>query len=546
MGGVDDNMLAYIAKGLGIGADVLKKLLGEPDLGTRGNVGGEGQLQRSDQSMSDQLRSYYESGGPLPSMDISAPGPLSGEITGLPQQQLSSPTSSEFGTQLPGTLGTASEYFSSPEGIAALGELGINTDLLGGAGEGLGGVGGGMGLGGGISLAGGALGLLGGLTDDKGVAMLAKAVGGIGQLTSLVGPIAQAAASGSAVAMQAATAAAAAAAPAAVVAAVIQMGLAIANGIQAGNPPEQITLDTLAAPDFIASNIMSELIDPMFHPSESWMTFPERVGKTAQLEGSSLGALMKGLPYVQSKQELADALNAFKVEVGHRVGGYGEGAGQYQIPNLPGVGPKTHGVNTSETDFGPHVRNAQQIIDALLPLLPDTYASTDNSEMRNFARFQNPDYATPQMMYDPGQFGEHAAMFQQLYGTTMPLIGGMVMVPNAGPVPEGYTGRPGGPGYDYSVPGAYPDPNAPITTPKSAAWLRLSGATPAQAQAPAAAPGAAPADTRMDSLTQALRTALLGTPGGVESVPQAPQGSPSLGGSEDMTEAIRRRIAGMA
>jgi hypothetical protein len=168
-------------------------------------------------------------------------------------------------------------------------------------------------------------------------------------------------------------------------------------------------------------------------------------------------------------------MKAFRSDVGSRVGGYGEGAGPYELSSLPGIGPKTHGMNTRETDFGPFQTTVQGAIDALLPMLPDTYAAPagDNPQMRNFAQFQDPGYATPQVSYDPGQFGEESAQFKQAFGTDSPILGGQQMLPGVYGGTFG-TFRPGQPGYNYSAPGAYPDPNAPIGAP-SPYWEQLMG-----------------------------------------------------------------------
>jgi hypothetical protein len=252
----------------------------------------------------------------------------------------------------------------------------------------------------------------------------------------------------------------------------------------------------------------------MFHPSKAWTSFPSEVGKTANLEASSLQALAKGLPNVQSKQELADVLTAFRSEVDSRVGDYGEGAGPYEISNLPGVGPKTHGMNTRETDFGPFQTQVQSVIDALLPSLPDTYAAPagDNPPMRNFARFQDPGYATPQVTYDPGQFGEHAYGYKEAFGTESPLLGGQQMTPGVYGAETYGTVRPGQPGYNYSLPGAYPDPNAPVGAPSSY-WQQLIAQSVNPPPSEITAPGTATFQPGTIGRTGGLRTGI-GQPAG--------------------------------
>jgi hypothetical protein len=125
----------------------------------------------------------------------------------------------------------------------------------------------------------------------------------------------------------------------------------LGTGLAAGNPGGQIALDTLAAPDIIASNIMSNVIDPMFHPSEAYTSFPERVGETAGHEDQALRALAKGLSMVQSREELGALVNEYKKMVGQSVGGYGKDSGPYDIPMLPEIGARTHEQHTTPTDF---------------------------------------------------------------------------------------------------------------------------------------------------------------------------------------------------
>jgi len=334
-------------------------------------------------------------------------------------------------------------------------------------------------LAGGLGAGSSALSLIGSLAGNKGIGQAAGVLGGLGTIAS-VAPFVTGAAT--LPAFTGLTTALSANPYTAIVAAAIMQVMDLVNSLEQDYSAEHTLLKGLVAPIPIIGSLAGPEIDKAFLPSEDWMQFPAEVGKTASLEGSSLGALVKGLPYVQSKKELADAIAAFKSEVAARVGGYGEGSGTYNIPNLPGVGARTHGMKTTETDFGPLVMKAQQFVDALLPRLPDTYASQDNAAMRNFARFQNTGYATPQYTYDPSGTTDMIRM----YGTATPIIGGQMMVPVSG-VAEGTVSRPGQSGYDYSVAGAYPDPNAPVTTPYSAAWMQLTGQAQ-RPQTPAAVP----------------------------------------------------------
>ncbi len=231
------------------------------------------------------------------------------------------------------------------------------------------------------------LGILGGLLGSKGLQELGTDIGGLSTIAGTVGPMVSALQAGDTAAFEAATAALSAAAPAAAVAAAIQMALTLANDISAGASPLQTTFDTLASPDVIASAIARNVVDPAFQPSAAWRSFPERVEQTAGLEEQGLRALMEGLPYIQSKQELGQELGAFKNLIGMQVGGYGQGSGEFTLPSLPEVGTRTHGMPTPPTpaDFGQVQQNTQQIIDLLSQRLPDTGQPFDL--IRDFYQF---------------------------------------------------------------------------------------------------------------------------------------------------------------
>lgn len=386
--------------------------------------------------------------------------------------------------------------FGGVSGLAGLGLAPAMLDGLGsnalatgfapltakGLGEALGGMGGAGGSfsAGAFGLGSAGLGLLGQLTGDKGIAELGRTIGGIGQISTLVGPMASAAAAGNAVAFQAAAAAAAAAAPAAVVAAAIQMALTIAFGIQAGNPPAQIVLDTLSSPDFIASSVISHVVDPMFHPSEAYQTFAKRAGETAGSEGRALNALAQGLPYVQSQQELANAIGAFRNMVGQRVGGYGEGAGPLDIPALPELGARTHGMPTTPTNFGAITPDLQQLINALNQQLPATYAGQagDDPLMRSFTQFLDRrgtgDYAGAapiEFFTNEPYLNLDTINAQRPYTNQLYLRGGPAFNSSQEYTPQ--TLQYGDPGYDYAAAGI-PEPGQRLGT-ISPAWQQLMG-----------------------------------------------------------------------
>lgn len=273
---------------------------------------------------------------------------------------------------------------------------------------------GGIGAGAGFGAVGAALSFLGQQGDMKGL----KEVGDvISQLTPLV----------TALTFNPVTGA---------VAAAIQVAMSIAQGIQAGNPPWQIVLDALASPDVIATKIMQEVIDPMFHPSEDWMSFPGRVQQTAALSAQSLHALASGLPYVQNKQELAGLVGAYRGAVANRVGGFAEsGTGPLDIGGLPEVGERTHGFKTKPTDFGAITSQMQPFINQYHKLLPDAPAGA-NAYSRTFGQFFGDRRHAP-IQYAQSTYG-HVNQYTGQYESDLPL-------------------RYGDPGYDYVAAG-YPLP----------------------------------------------------------------------------------------
>jgi hypothetical protein len=374
--------------------------------------------------------------------------------------------------------------------LQALGSI-TGKKELGLAGQGVGlvsslidGIGSGFSGGSGLGLAGGALSLMGGLSGSKGVSQLGSAIGGIPAAATIVGG----ALSGTS--MAGALAGLSANPYTAAIAAAITQIMDMYSSIDAGYSGEHTFLRGLAAPIPIAGEHLTKQIDKIFLPSDQYTSFPDRVAKTAHLEGSSLGALIKGMPYIQSQKELSDAISAFKSEVGSRVGGYGEGSDPFSIPNLPGIGARTHGFNTGKSvqDFGPAVNQTQEMVNALRGLLPETFAAPagDNAQMRNFAQFQDSSMATPQRTYDPSL----SQMYIDTFGSATPELGGQRMIPGTAGDPSTWdqVSRPNQGAYNFSAPGAYPDPTKPVTAQKSSAWQSLMAPRPTTGPAPTTGP----------------------------------------------------------
>jgi len=323
-GGSD--ILALLQKSLGAGqkgADFLKRLMGE-DLGTRGNAGGS--------SLSDILR-----GGP---------GAASGGLerfvdpsTGMMDLSVSPTPSAEFLMDpLSGTGGAPSVPGNFPIGNAT-----PEAEAVGAGGAGAAGTAGTAGAGAGAVAA-----LLGLLAQETGNADLGKAASalGLGAGAATTGAGIGATAAGEAVAGGAAGAAA--------------LPLAAA-----WLPIMALTMATGESPNF-ADIATGGREDP-------WTTFGSRLGQTLGQEGQDLSSLASILPYVNSQAGLNDLLSQFKSSVGQRVGGYGEGAAPFTIPNLPGAGGSAH-EGGANVDFGNPVNALNQILGQYSGMLPATAA----------------------------------------------------------------------------------------------------------------------------------------------------------------------------
>lgn len=358
---------------------------------TRGNVGGEGQIQRSDQSLSDVLRSG--TGGPS---DLSAflsaleRGDIANQTLtvggGSPMSQLDVLRENlpgvNFSSGVPAAAGAAN-YFSTPEGLAALGELGINTDMLRGAGivpSGVSGAASGLGTAGlGAGAAGAILGLIASLTGDQTLGKAGGALGAAGGALGTAGALTSAltaapavaaaptigAASGALGASSAlggvATGAGAALAP---VAAMMLIG-SIANMIDPDSPAA-------------ALDMFSGSGNPMETLAGDYHTFTPELLQNVGRQGTAFGTLGQALPYVQNKAELGQLLNTYRNYLGTTTGitpeGFGglEGADPsvYSLGKIPGVGPVTHGQQTPTVDFGPQTRALWDQLSQLYGVLP--------------------------------------------------------------------------------------------------------------------------------------------------------------------------------
>jgi hypothetical protein len=194
--------------------------------------------------------------------------------------------------------------------------------------------------------------------------------------------------------------------------------------------------------------------------------FAPQLGITLTGETTGLKTLAGALPYVGSQAELGNLLDLFKRDQAQRIGGYGEGADRYTVPNLPGAGGSSH-EGGIVADFGPQVTNLNALIPFLLAGLPAT-GGTSAAQLYNQARppeqapwmVTNPTTGAQSFMTQP----DYAGYYNRTYG---PLIAQGVNAP-------GYMDdviRYGDPGYNYAGAGL-PAPGAAPGTP-SEAWQLL-------------------------------------------------------------------------
>jgi hypothetical protein len=335
-GGSD--ILALLQKSLGVGqkgSDFLKRLLGE-DQGTRGDTGGT--------SLSDVLRS----GGGQFGAASGASGAGGAEPVGM---NLTRTLGETVEPNLEATLQNLLGQGLSPDQIMeTLGGLEGATSGAQGAGVAAPEAVGGAGSAGTAGTAGAGAGAVAAL-----LSLLAQETGNadLGKAASALGLAAGGATTGAGVA---ATAAGEAVAGGTAGAAALPLAAAWL-------PIMALTMATGESPDF--SDIATG------GRADPWTTFGSRLGQTLGQEGQDLGSLASILPYVNSQAGLNDLLSQFKSSVGQRVGGYGEGAAPFTIPNLPGAGGSAH-EGGANVDFGDPVNALNQILGQYSGMLPAT------------------------------------------------------------------------------------------------------------------------------------------------------------------------------
>ncbi len=482
-----DATLARLGSALGLGAEgvgLLQRIFAG-DLGVRGNVGGPGQIQRSDQSLSDRIRSGAVGSN---AADLSAAGLDFSKMLGGPNQTLSvaGPSSQMsafdvFRENLPpgggavqdfsGLAAPIAEYFASPQGVAALGELGINTDL-------------------GAAGAGGAAGSIPYLAIVKALFDIGLTAAGPGSDEDKAKQAAT----------QAIKAAGAIAAPYTFGAslAVTQI-LDFLNNMDRGMSADEALVranDPTAALDFGGGGGLSGLL---YAPSKAWQNFIPNLYGAAGQQGKAFQTLAQALPYVKSKQELGALINTMKNYVstttgipgGAFSGGYED---PYRIATIPGIGPVTHGQQTQSVDWAGPTQELQRQIDALLGVLPGERITAQYGQpggglegepaVRLWSQFVGSDFAP---FYLPNNYSTVVPMYGTVdEGGQQGLIGQEQVDVPKGFYDRSYTQRfpdagfigYGEPGYDYAASG-FPDPAGFQVSPY---WQQLVANQQADAQ----------------------------------------------------------------
>lgn len=96
--------------------------------------------------------------------------------------------------------------------------------------------------------------------------------------------------------------------------------------------------------DLVHENISKPIADLFggFGDSKAWQMFPAEVSQTLQLTESSNQGLALALANAQNEGDITKAISEWKSKVGQRVGGFGEGSGALDIPDVPGASGKKH------------------------------------------------------------------------------------------------------------------------------------------------------------------------------------------------------------
>lgn len=437
------------------------------------------------------------------------------------QEALTPDPSQIFGPQATPTGGVGSRVAATPIG-QTLQNLGINPGSMGIAslaGQGLSGIGqlagspelslAGRGIGLGTNLAGLASGGL------SGVSSLGGATSGAGALAAILGLIAQqtgnkklgqaATVLGStAGAVAGGTAAATGGAGAAAAASSLGLSAGIAGGVGAASGAlgaMAIPLAVVTIADMFGSG--GRMWPDAFSKSMGdWASFGSSLKNTLTGSGQNLARLAKALPFTGSKAELSTLLGSYAQGMRNAgIGGYGEGAAPFTIPNVPGAGGSAHEWG-QVADFGPQVNQLQAAVSRLAEILPETGGPGMADVWQQFQIQDDPSHALKYIPQDvPGSVIPDQYVPADEWGS------GAVKQAMSPGTPAGFynlataagTGAPflsyGDPRYPYAAAGLQAPGWTPAST--SAAWQQMTAPRPVTPPAvPTPAPGRGPTPTQ--------------------------------------------------
>jgi hypothetical protein len=105
-------------------------------------------------------------------------------------------------------------------------------------------------------------------------------------------------------------------------------------------------------------------------------------------ESTALKTLADILPYVESQEQLANVIADFKTKVYQSgVGGYGEGSGPFEIPNLPGATGTKHELG-QKINFDSPIAQLQALINQMQQRLPATGGRDARSLSNTLGRYK--------------------------------------------------------------------------------------------------------------------------------------------------------------
>ena len=151
-----------------------------------------------------------------------------------------------------------------------------------------------------------------------------------------------------------------------------------------------------------------------FTPSESWITYPQRLRQTLGLENRELNSLLTELGNAQNRGDITQDAQLFANAIGSQVGGYGITTGDQGQPvlgALPGATGKRHEGNVT-ADFSPEVDALNQLMAAMYASAPAGQATPLSQNAFNWGATE-------------GQYGQVNDFTQQMIAGGAPDISGL-------------------------------------------------------------------------------------------------------------------------